>query len=293
MGKNQEKIEAALARIDEGMENINTDKDWMEFLTFQSRFYSYSFRNTMLIYRQKPGATFVKGFNAWNQLGRYVKKGAKGIAILAPCIKKVEVFKEPENRAEYHEKEGEKEMRKVITGFRIAYVFDISDTDGSDGCLPVLVKGLSGDGEHVKEIYGKLKEFISTEHEVLEVEGTASKGSYNLETGVICVRSDVGHLQKIKTLIHEYAHSIDFAMHPEEDISRNKRELIAESTAFVVCERLGLDTSSYSMSYIKSWLKDKEELKAVAGSVQKVAARIIDSLAESGDSAFSYLKEEQ
>ena len=220
----------------------------------------------MLIYRQKPGATFVKGFKAWNQLGRYVKKGAKGIAILAPCIKKVEVFKEPENRA---------------------------DTDGSDGCLPVLVKGLSGDGEHVKEIYGKLKEFISTEHEVLEVEGTASKGSYNLETGVICVRSDVGHLQKIKTLIHEYAHSIDFAMHPEEDISRNKRELIAESTAFVVCERLGLDTSSYSMSYIKSWLKDKEELKAVAGSVQKVAARIIDSLAESGDSAFSYLKEEQ
>ena len=72
MGKNQEKIEAALARIDEGMENINTDKDWMEFLTFQSRFYSYSFRNTIRIYRQKPGATFVKGLNAWNQRGRYL-----------------------------------------------------------------------------------------------------------------------------------------------------------------------------------------------------------------------------
>lgn len=292
MGKNQEKIEAALARIDEGMERISTDKDWMGFLAFQSQFYSYSFRNAMLIYHQKPEATFVKGYKAWNQLGRYVKKGAKGIAILAPCIKKLEMFKEPEDKAEYHEKEGEKETKKVITGFRIAYVFDISDTDGSDEHLPVLVKGLSGDNEYVQEVYKKLKAIISLEHEVREVAGIASKGSYNLETGVICIRSDVGHLQKIKTLIHEYAHSIDFAMHPGEDISRNKRELIAESSAFVVCGRLGLDTSSYSMGYIKSWLKDKEELKIIAGSVQKVAAKIIDGLAESGDSVFLCLKEE-
>ena len=293
MGKNQEKIEAALARIDEGMEHISTDKDWMEFLAFQSRFYRYSFRNTMLIYQQKPGATFVKGFKAWNHLGRYVKKGAKGIAILAPCVKKTEVFKEPEDKAEYHEKEGEKEMKKVITGVRIAYVFDISDTDGSDEQLPVLVKGLEGDDERVQEIYGHLKDFILREHKVIEASGTAVKGSYNLETGDIMVRSDVPHFQKVKTILHEYAHAVDFQMHPGEDVSRNKRELIAESTAFVVCERLGLDTSSYSMSYIKSWLKDKEELKTVAGSVQKVAAKIIDSLAESGDSLFFCLKEEQ
>ena len=291
MGKNQEKIEAALARIDAGMEHISTDKDWMEFLAFQSRFYSYSFRNAMLIYQQKPDASFVKGFRAWQELGRHVKKGAKGIAILAPCVKKVEVFKEPENRAEYHEKEGEKEMRKVITGFRIAYVFDISDTDGSDERLPVLVKGLDGDDIYMQDIYQKLKAIVSAEHPVQEVTGTASKGSYNLETGVICVKSDAGHLQKIKTLIHEYAHSIDFEMHPGEDVSRNRRELVAESAAFVVCERLGLDTSRYSMGYIKSWLKDKDELKAVAGSVQKVSARIIGRLAESGHSEFARLNE--
>lgn len=292
MGKNQEKIEAALARIDEGMEHISTDKDWMGFLAFQSKFYSYSFRNAMLIYHQKPEATFVKGYKSWGQLGRYVKKGAKGIAILAPCMKKIEVFKEPENRAEYHEKEGEKEIKKVITGFRIAYVFDISDTDGSDEHLPVLVKGLSGDDEYVQEVYRHLKGFISREHKVVEVSGTAVKGSYNLETGDIMVRSDVPHFQKVKTILHEYAHAVDFQMHPGEDVSRNKRELIAESTAFVVCERLGLDTSSYSMGYIKSWLKDKEELKIIANSVQKVAAKIIDGLAESGDSVFLCLKEE-
>lgn len=290
--KNQEKIQAALDRIEEGLATINTDEDWLHFLAFQSLFYNYSFRNAMLIYLQNPEASYVKGFKAWNELGRYVKKGAKGLAILAPCYRKVEDFKEPENKSEYQDSEGEKVMKKVISGFRVAYVFDIADTDGSDEYLPILVKGLAGNSEQQKEIYEKLKAFISTEHPVQEVTGTASKGSYNLATGVISVRADVEYLQKIKTVLHEYAHSIDFAMHPEEDISRNRRELIAESVAYVVSMRLGLDTSRYSVSYIKSWLKDKDELKIVADTVQKVAAKIINSLAESSDSAFADLREE-
>lgn len=290
--KNQEKIQAALNRIEEGLDTINTDEDWLHFLAFQSLFYNYSFRNAMLIYLQNPEASYVKGFKAWNELGRYVKKGAKGLAILAPCYRKVEDFKEPENKSEYQDSEGEKVIKRVISGFKVTYVFDIADTDGSDEYLPVLVKGLAGNSEQEQEIYEKLKVFISTEHPVQEVTGTASKGSYNLATGVISVRSDVEYLQKIKTILHEYAHAIDFAMHPEEDISRNRRELIAESVAYVVSMRLGLDTSRYSISYIKSWLKDKEELKIVADTVQKVAAKIINSLAESSDSAFSDLREE-
>lgn len=241
---------------------------------------------------QNPEATFVKGYKAWNQLGRYVKKGAKGLAILAPCIYKKEVFKEPENQQEYHDKEGEKEFKKVLTGFRIAYVFDIADTDGSDELIPVLVKGLAGNSEQEKEIYEKLVAFISKKHTVQEVAGTASKGSFNLETKVISVREDLEYLQKVKTILHEYAHLLDFEMHPEKEISRNRRELIAESTAFVVSLRLGLDTSRYSMSYIKSWLKDKEELKIIADTVQKISYRIITELAESKDSAFSMLKAE-
>ena len=290
--KNQEKIQAALNRIEKGLDTINTDEDWLHFLAFQSLFYNYSFRNAMLIYLQNPEASYVKGFKAWNQLGRYVKKGAKGLAILAPCYRKVEDFKEPENKSEYQDSEGEKVIKRVISGFKVTYVFDIADTDGSDEYLPVLVKGLAGNSEQEQEIYEKLKAFISTEHPVQEVTGTASKGSYNLATGVISVRSDVEYLQKIKTILHEYAHAIDFAIHPEEDISRNRRELVAESVAYVVSMRLGLDTSRYSVSYIKSWLKDKEELKIVADTVQKVAAKIINSLAESSDSAFSDLREE-
>lgn len=292
MSKNQEKIKAALNRIEDCLETINTDEDWMKFLSFQAQFYNYSFGNAMLIFSQNPNATYVKGYKAWNQLGRYVKKGSKGLAILAPCIRKVEVFKEPENKNLYHDEEAEKEIKKVVSGFRIAYVYDIADTDGDDSMLPVLVTGLAGNGEQEKEIYERLLNVISKEHCVQEVSGTTSKGSFNLETEVISIRGDLEYLQKIKTLLHEYAHLLDFQMHPEDDISRNRRELIAESVAFIVSLRLGLDTSRYSMSYIKSWLKDKEELKIIADSVQKIAYTIITELAESSDSAFSMLKEE-
>ena len=112
--KNQEKIQAALNRIEEGLDTINTDEDWLHFLAFQSLFYNYSFRNAMLIYLQNPEASYVKGFKAWNELGRYVKKGAKGLAILAPCYRKVEDFKEPENKSEYQDSEGEKVIKRVI-----------------------------------------------------------------------------------------------------------------------------------------------------------------------------------
>ena len=183
MNKNQEKIKAALSRIDDCLATINTDKDWLQYLCFQSKFYNYSFSNAMLIFSQNPEASYVKGYKAWNQLGRYVKRGSKGLAILAPCFKKTEVFKEPENKSEYQDAEGEKETRKVISGFRVTYVFDIADTDGSDEYLPVLVKGLAGNSDAEKEIYERLFAFISTEHTVKEVAGTASKGSYDASTG--------------------------------------------------------------------------------------------------------------
>ena len=292
VNKNQEKIKTALARIDDCLATINTNEDWLKYLYFQSKFYHYSFQNAMLIYSQNPEATFVKGYKSWNQLGRYVKKGATGLAILAPCYKKVEEFKEPDNASVYQDKEAQKETKRILAGFKVTYVFDIADTDGSDEYIPVLVKGLAGNSEAEREIYEKLVAFISTEHEIKEVTGTASKGSYNLDTGIISIRGDLEYLQRIKTLLHEYAHALDFDMHPEEDVPRNRRELIAESVAFVVALRLGLDVSSYSISYIKSWLKDNDELKIIADSVQKISMKIINNLAESEDSAFSYLKEE-
>ena len=90
-------------------------------------------------------------------------------------------------------------------------------------------------------------------------------------------------MQRIKTLLHEYTHAVDFTMNPGEDIKKNVRELVAESVAFVVMQYMGFDTSSYSIGYIKSWMKDAEELKTVAAIVQKIACRIIDKLSEDMD----------
>lgn len=292
MSNSMDKVKSALERIENGLAAINTDKDWIRYLTFCSSFYNYSYNNIILIMMQRPNATFVAGYRAWQKMNRYVKQGENGIGILCPCIRKVEAFKEPDDKNVYHDAEAEKEVKKVIAGFKIGYVFDLSQTDGDDSMLPVLVRGLAGNSEQEKAIYEALLKYVSSRYCVQEVTGMSAKGSYNIETQVITVRSDLQYQQKIKSLLHELCHAIDFSMNPDMTIPRNKRELIAESCAFVVCLRLGIDTSSYSFSYLKSWLKDPKELGEIADCVQKISSKIINELAESSDFAFSDLVEE-
>lgn len=284
---NQEKTKEALAKIEAAVENIRTNEDWLQYLAFQAKFYRYSARNVLLIRAQNPEARYVKGYKAWRELDRFVKKGAKGIAILAPCIKKAEEYKEPADKAEYQDKKGEKVTKNILCGFTIKYVFDIADTDGSDEHIPVLVKGLSGDSEAEKSLYERLEAVIAAQgHIIRKVTGTASKGSFNISTGIISIRDDLEAVQRIKTLLHEFAHATDFTMNPDENISRPHRELVAESVAYIVASRLGLDTSRYTSGYLASWGGEAGELAIVADSAQKVAMKIIDTLAESSDFAF-------
>ena len=285
-------MKKALTAIEQGLATINSDEDWIRYLTFCSSFYNYSYNNIILIMMQRPNATFVAGYTAWRKMNRYVRKGEQGIGILCPCIRKVETFAEPDDARVYNDKEAEKEVKKVLSGFRIGYVFDLSQTDGDDSMLPVLVTGLQGSSEQEQAIYEALLKYVSTKYCVQEVTGTSAKGSYNIDTKVITVRSDLQYQQKLKSLLHELSHAIDFEINPDMTIPRNKRELIAESCAFVVCLRLGIDTSSYSFSYFKSWLKDPKELGEIADCVQKISSRIINELAESEDFAFSDLVEE-
>lgn len=289
---NQGKIKSALERIEYGLASINTDQDWIRYLTFCSSFYNYSYNNIILIMMQRPDASYVAGYTAWRKLNRYPRKGEKGISILCPTFRKVEVIKEPDDVRVYNDKEAEKELKKVVSGFRIGHVFDIAQTDGDDSMLPVLVTGLQGSSEQEKAVYEALLRYVSSKYCVQEVAGISAKGSYNIETKVITVRSDLQYQQKLKSLLHELSHAIDFEMNPDMEIPRNKRELIAESCAFVVCLRLGIDTSSYSFSYLKSWMKDPKELGEVADCVQKIASKVINELAGADDLAFSDLVEE-
>ena len=230
---NYDKIKEALASIESAVESINTNEDWLKYLQFQSLFYQYSYQNAILIYVQSGGqATYVKGYKSWNKLGRYVRKGERGLAILAPCFRKIEEFKEPINGNEYNDEEGVKSTR-IISGFKVTHVFDYSQTEGSDKCIPVLVKGLAGNSAEEEEIYNALIRVISKDFTIKDVQNTASKGSYNLENGLISIRSDLEYLQRIKTLLHETAHGYDFEMNPDENIPRNRRELIALYSCFL------------------------------------------------------------
>ena len=293
MSNNMDKIKAAIESISNGLASIESSDDWIRYLKFCSHFYNYSYNNIILIMMQRPNASYVAGYTAWRKMNRYVRKGEKGIGILCPCIRKVETFAEPDDTKVYNDMEAEKEVKKVISGFKVGYVFDLSQTEGDDSMLPVLVTGLVGDSEQEQAIYEALLKYVSNQYQVEEVAGISAKGSYNIETQVITVRSDLQYQQKIKSLLHEFSHAIDFSLHPDMTIARNKRELIAESCAFVVCLRLGIDTSSYSFSYLKSWLQDPKELGEVADAVQKISSRIINELAESKDFAFSHLMEEE
>lgn len=290
---NQDKIKSALESIEQGLATINTNEDWINYLTFCSSFYNYSYNNIILIMMQRPDASYVAGYSKWRNMNRYVKKDEKGIGILCPCIKKIEKFVEPDNVSVYNEQEAQKEEKKIISGFRIGYVFDIAQTDGDDSKLPVLVSGLQGNSRQEQAIYEAVLKYVSSKYCVQEVTDISAKGSYNIETKIISVRSDLQYQQKLKSLLHELSHAIDFEINPDMEIPRNKRELIAESCAFVVCLRLGIDTSSYSFSYLKSWLQDPKELGEVADAVQKISSRIINELAESKDFAFSHLMEEE
>lgn len=153
----------AVKRIEQGLDNINTSAEWLKFLSFQSMFYHYSFCNTVLIFLQNPCASHVAGFTRWKSLGRFVRRGEKSIKIFAPCTYK----SEPEGDST--------EKPAILKGFRLASVFDIGQTDGDDSTIPVVVRGLSGDGDDLAHLYEEIRG--SLEIPVVEAIDMAAKGA--------------------------------------------------------------------------------------------------------------------
>ena len=142
------KSDEALRSLSESLKAGKSDQ-LMMYLDALSRFHQYSFGNCMLIYMQKPDATFVAGFNRWTELKRWVKKGEKGIAILAPLIGRKR--KDDNDKSNDDKPNGEPEKQgKVLYGFRVVYVFDLSQTDGKE--MPEFA-ALGGDpGEHLDRL---------------------------------------------------------------------------------------------------------------------------------------------
>ena len=278
-----EKTKQAFSMIEQGVKDVYSSESFKQYLSCLSKFHSYSLNNTLLILSQKPEASLVAGYRAWQtNFNRHVNKGEKGLTILAPVTTKEDrlMNKHDENGNVILDESGNpvQEMRVVnLTHFKTTTVFDISQTSGDP--LPSLVHDLTGSSNEVKAIIQTIQSVCTipiefkTETEDLSFM-TGAKGYYSPRKDKIVINKDLEDLQTAKTLIHEYAHSI---LHKETDKNQSQREIEAESLAFVICDHFGIDTSEYSFGYIASYAnKDYSELKSILVNIQSKAHEMIE-----------------
>lgn len=263
-------IKAITEQLEQGVKEVFTSDKYIEYLRFMSKFTSYSFNNTMLIFLQKPDASLVAGYKSWQQKGRQVRKGEKGITILAPCPHKKEVETE----------DGEKQTISW-TSFRAVSVFDVSQTDGEElptGC----VTKLTGEVEGFTELIEKLESVSPVSVSYENIKGSANGYFSNAEKRIV-IQEGMSQQQTVKTLVHEISHAIlhDSEEGEEKEAGRNTREVQAESVAYTVCSMLGLDTSDYSFGYVAGWSSTREikELNESMEVIRKTAKDIADKLA--------------
>ncbi|MFC1933364.1 ArdC-like ssDNA-binding domain-containing protein [Chloroflexota bacterium] len=264
----ERKIDEVLKRLKEGVIGIQESGNFKQFLLTMSKFHDYSIGNLILIMMQKPEASRVAGFKTWKDLGRFVKKGEKGIAILAPCM--------PPKGQKTEPKEGEEEEINVSPiYFKVVHVFDISQTEGE--ALPEFdVPALTGEAN--EDLFERI--IVVTRKQGLDVsfdsrphQDPAIKGIYSGMS--IWVRPEESRAQQLKTLLHEVAH---YYSENVFRIPRRDAETIAESVAFTVGAHFGFDSGTRSFSYVALWAEDKKVLEANLAAIRKVSTKMFDAL---------------
>lgn len=237
-----ERLRAAHEKLLQAVAEIASGEDWKRMLQVISKFHRYSFNNHLMIFLQRPDATIVAGFNRWKSLGRFVKKGEKGIGIFAPCRYKTKVETDL----------GDETSMQEIRGFRVVHVFDISQTEGDE--LPDLdaVRPKLLDGDAPQGIWDALVEHAaSLGFEVVRDRRGSENGYCDFLKKTIAVRPNVSPAQGVKTLIHELGHAL---LHCEGPIkSREVAEVEVESVAYIVCNAIGLESGDYSFPYVTRW----------------------------------------
>lgn len=281
-----ERLAELTNKLETGIRELYASGRYAEYLAAMSQFHHYSFGNALLILFQLPTASRVAGYNTWKKLGRQVKRYEKGIKILAPCSYQraaEQDQKDPETGQTLYGPDG-KPLRETCympaTHFKVATVFDISQTEGRE--LPNIgVSELSGDVADFSTIYTRLKALSPLPVEEDHVPGTA-KGYTSFIEQRIVLRPGMSQAQTIKTLVHEIAHAKlhDPDILEGEQRPRREKEVEAESVAYVVCQHFGLDTSEYSFGYVAGWSRGRElaELKASLDRIHSAAGEIISAI---------------
>jgi antirestriction protein ArdC len=237
---------------------------WLDFLNFSTKFKQYSMINQFLIHYQFPQASYVKGYKAWQKLGRYVKKGEKAIQIYAPRFKKITDKKKDATGKIQYDPSGHpiEEEKQALTGFTCVSVFDVSQTEGEEGTLPepldIQINGIAESGDYSKvlnqfliEIKKELPVYMDSKHD---------NGYYLLKEKEIHLNPNKNNSSKIETLIHEYTHHLHIQKHGGSDCDANSQEFVAESVSYLICNRIGIDTSKYAAPYLLNYSSKQANL---------------------------------
>ncbi len=283
-----ERVAELTDRLENGVKELYASDNYAQYISAMAKFHHYSFGNALLILVQCPHATNVAGYGTWKQLGRQVKRGEKGILILAPCNFRAVLEREkldPQTGQTLYGPDGNPLTEKVKISpnrFKIAHVFDLSQTEGRE--LPEIgVSELTGDVADYAGIYGRLTALSPLPVQQEDFPRSA-KGYTSFSENRIVIKPGMSQVQTIKTLVHEIAHA---KLHKPADLlveeqpkQRRQKEVEAESVAYVVCQYFGIDTSDYSLAYVAGWSRDRElsELKASLNVIHSTAGEIIDAI---------------
>jgi antirestriction protein ArdC len=243
-----------------------------QYLKAMARFHTYSFGNIMLIARQKPTATRVAGIRTWNSLGRFVKRGEKGILILAPMVGRKKPTDEIATEVESDNSADERKPQQQLYGFRAVYVFDVSQTEGKE--LPILTD-VEGDVTGYRE---RLIEYVESQNIKLRYSEKISPAKGLSSGGRITLLTGMQPAEEFSTLVHEMAHEMLHRSERRTLTTKQVRETEAEAVAFVVCQSIGLETGSASADYIQLWNGDAKLLAESLEVVQRTAAVILGAI---------------
>ena len=291
--KNAQQVREITDKLEQGIKELFESERFKEYLRTMSKFYNYSFNNTLLIAMQKPEATYVAGYTSWQRnFDRQVMKGEKGIKILAPAPYKAQEEREkidPLTQKPVIGADGKAVTETVEVlrpAFKVVSVFDVSQTDGKE--LPdIIVDELKGTVENYEAFFDALKQESPVPISFEDIPGGA-KGFFSPVESRIAIQEGMSEIQTVKTAIHEIAHAKLHAVKPDEKAApedkkdRHTKEVEAESVAYTVCQRYGIETSDYSFGYIAGWSSDKEtkELKGSLETIRKTAAEMITGIDE-------------
>jgi hypothetical protein len=244
-------------QLEAGFAELVASDAWVRMLRAAAYFHHYSPSNILLILHQQPEATRVAGYRAWQRLGRYVRRGERGIAILAPCMYK---------RSGNDDHATEEGSPRVLRGFKLAHVFDIAQTDGDP--LPDIRPALL-DGDAPAGLWEALAaQVVAAGFTVARDDCWPANGRTHYADHTVTIRREVSDAQAAKTLAHELAHVL---LHDGAEYALGCRGLVeveAESVAYLVATASGMPTDAYTLPYVAHWADGN--LKAIKATADRV-----------------------